>query len=111
MWPKRSWRLRCESCEAGAYDRKAMDFWSAHRCVPPGGRLVYVRGRQFRHCRCEDCGRDFVEDVDSGEQFAVNASTFDFDRLADEVSDRWLSAPCPKIRVDCDAQDRLKVKG
>ena len=87
-----------------------MNFWSAHKCVPAEGRLVHVRGQDFRHCRCEDCGRDFVENVESGEQYAVNTSTFDFERLADEVSSRWLNEPCPKKRMDGDAQDRLKVK-
>ena len=87
-----------------------MDFWSAHKCIPPDGRLVQVSGKAFRHCRCEDCGRDFVEDVESGEQFAVNVSTFAFDRLIDEVSDRWLSEPCPKKPVDRDVQDRLKLR-
>jgi hypothetical protein len=88
-----------------------MDFWSAHKCIPSEGRLVHVRGKAFRHCRCEDCGRDFVEDVETLEQFAVNASSFDFDRLADEVSERWLSEPCPKKQLDLDVQDRLKLRG
>jgi hypothetical protein len=48
--------------------------------------------------------------VESAEQYAVNASSFDFERLADEVSSRWLNEPCPKKPLDSDAQDRLKVK-
>ena len=71
---------------------------------------MQVQGKAFKHCRCEECGRDFVEDVESGEQYAVNASTFDFDRLADEVSDKWLSDPCPKRLVDRDTQDRLRLR-
>lgn len=71
---------------------------------------MHVRGKTFKHCRCELCGRDFVEDVESAEQYAVNASTFDFVRLDDEVSGRWLSEPCPTRRLDSDAPDRLKLR-
>jgi hypothetical protein len=88
-----------------------MDFWSAHKCIPAEGRLVQIRGRAFKHCRCEECSRDFVEDVESGDQYAVNPSTFDFDRLADDVNTRWLSEPCPKKVLESDNQDRLKLRG
>jgi hypothetical protein len=88
-----------------------MDFWSRHKCIPPEGRLVDVRGKAFRHCLCTQCGRDFVEEVESAEQYAVNVSAFDFDRLADDVSDRWLNEPCPKRRLGSDAHDRLKLRG
>jgi hypothetical protein len=71
---------------------------------------VQSGGRAFKHCHCEDCGRDFVEDAQSAEQYAVNPSTFDFDRLADEVSTRWLSEPCPKKMLDADAHDRSKLR-
>jgi hypothetical protein len=57
---------------------------------------VHVQVRDFRRCRCEDCARDFVEDVEIRRTCAVNAPTFDFERLADEASSRWLNEPCPK---------------
>ncbi len=83
-----------------------MDFWATHQCIPAEGRLVNVGGRSYRHCRCEKCGRDFVEDAQSGEQYAVNVSVFGFDRLAEEVNRRWLDQPCPQRPLASDETDR-----
>ena len=76
--------------------------------VPADGRRVLIGGKQFRHCACEACGRDFVEDPDTGEQYAVNVSGFGFERLVDEVNDRWLNGPFPKTQIAGDQDDRLK---
>jgi hypothetical protein len=86
-----------------------MDIWSEHKCLPPQGRLVEIRGTVFRHCRCELCRRDFIEDTGTGERRAVNVSAFDFIRLDREVSDRWLNEPCPKTLTPSDEVDRLKL--
>jgi hypothetical protein len=85
-----------------------MDIWSDHKYVPQKGMVVEVGGIVFRHCRCELCHRDFIEDVVTGERHAVKVSVFDFIRLANEVSDRWLNEPCPKKLMPSDAADRLK---
>jgi hypothetical protein len=87
-----------------------MNFWQTHKCIPSEGRPVKIGGKSLRHCRCELCGRDFVEDADSGEQYAVNVNVFGFDRLAQDVSDRWLSQRCPEKPAATDEADRLKVQ-
>lgn len=86
-----------------------IDIWSEHKCVPPTGRIIEIRGKVYRHCRCELCHRDFVEDTGTGERYAVNVSAFDFIRLAHDVSGRWLNEPCPKKPTPSDAEDRLKL--
>lgn len=73
------------------------------------GGLWKLEGTVFRHCRCELCRRDFIEETQSGELCAVNVSAFDFIRLAREVSDRWLNEPCPKKPMPSDALDRLEL--
>jgi hypothetical protein len=83
-----------------------MDIWKTHKCIPSQGRMVDIHGRPFRHCQCELCGRDFVEDDESGEQYAVDVSVFTFRRLVKEVSDRWLNEPCPNKPVPTDGGDR-----
>jgi hypothetical protein len=84
-----------------------MDIWSKHKCIPPEGRVVEIAGRFYRHCRCHVCARDFVEDMESHEQWAVSVSAFDFIHLAPDISIRWLNEPCPKKRLDSDEHDRL----
>ena len=86
-----------------------MDIWSDHKYVPPRGMVVEVGGIVFRHYRCELCGRDFIEDIVTGERHAVNLSAFDFVRLARKVSDRWLKEPCPRKPLPSDARDSLNL--
>src|SRR5580692_3774308 len=54
---------------------------------------------------CRKCGRAFVNDAD-GTRYAIHASAFAIYRLADEVTDRWLSEPCPSELKQADLDDR-----
>jgi hypothetical protein len=70
-----------------------MESWPTHRWVPPLGRVLEIEEQALRHFRCEACGRDFVEEMESGERYAVNVGTFGFERLSDE-SDRPMVKNC-----------------
>src|SRR5438552_2429369 len=84
----------------------SMDSWLTHQWLPPGGRLLYINEKTITQHFCVACKRDFVEDIESGERYAVRALVVDFTRLADEVNARWLTEPCPGEPVPSDEQDR-----
>jgi hypothetical protein len=83
----------------------AMEPWSTHHWIPPLGRVLEIEGQALRHFRCEGCKRDFIEEVESGKRYAVNVRTFDFERLSDEVTDRWVGTPCREYPPVDDAED------
>ena len=58
---------------------------------------------------CGQCGRDIVTILSSGARHAVYASVLYFYRLNDEVTQRWLSEPCPGKRLASDDEDRKKL--
>ena len=58
---------------------------------------------------CGQCGRDIVTVLSSGARHAVYASVLYFYRLNDEVTQRWLSEPCPGKRLASDDEDRKKL--
>jgi hypothetical protein len=55
---------------------------------------------------CGRCGRDIVTVLSSGARHAAYASAFCFYRLAREVTQRWLTEPCPGERLPTDNEDR-----
>jgi hypothetical protein len=80
--------------------------WNFHRWRNRSGRQVRREpGKPLLHRVCVACGRDFVDDLSSTERFAV-VSLFQFDRLADETTERWLSERCPGRRLPGDNADR-----
>jgi hypothetical protein len=86
-----------------------MESWSTHRWLPPLGRVLEIKGQTLKHFQCEICKRDFVEEMESGERYAVNVGTFDFERLSDEVTDRWVRTPCREHPPVDDAEDRRQT--
>jgi hypothetical protein len=73
--------------------------WSTRELnLPDGGRA-----RQYS---CHHCGRHFVEEP-TGLRYAVHIGVQAFERLADEVTIRWLATSCPDRRLDADYQDHL----
>jgi hypothetical protein len=62
-------------------------------------------GRARQHS-CHHCGRHFVEEP-TGLRYAVHIGMQAFERLADEVTIRWLAPSCPDRRLDADYQDLL----
>jgi hypothetical protein len=83
-----------------------MDFWSSHRWISARGRSLTIAGKSLRQFKCRYCRRDFVEETPTGARYAVHVSIFDFDRLADSVTDRWLKQPCPQTALRSDDDDR-----
>jgi hypothetical protein len=84
-----------------------MDFWLSHKWTSVRGRSLAIAGKTLRQFKCRHCRRDFVQETGSGERYAVHVSMFGFDRLADEVTDRWLKQPCPHTAPRSDDDDRL----
>ncbi len=83
-----------------------MDFWSSHTWISARGRILSIAGKSLRQFKCRNCRRDFVEEIGTGARYAVHVSIFDFDRLADSVTDRWLKQPCPRTALRSDDDDR-----
>jgi hypothetical protein len=54
---------------------------------------------------CADCGRNFVEELRTGEFYAVHVGATRFDRLSDEITARWLVNFCPRERLESDQAD------
>lgn len=83
--------------------------WQTHKWSEPNGRRVEIeRGKPLIQRYCQACGRTFVEDLASKERYAVHVSALFFKRLSDEVSQRWLSTPCPGKRLETDVEDEKK---
>jgi hypothetical protein len=70
--------------------------------------LKLESGAAVVHHHCGRCGRDIVTVLESGALYAVYASTFCFQRLDDEVTQRWMSEPCPGKRLPIDDEDRKR---
>jgi hypothetical protein len=62
--------------------------------LPEGRRLELEQGKPLLHRVCTVCKRNFVNDLMTGEWYAVIPRMFDFERLHG-VSEKWMAAPCP----------------
>ena len=69
-------------------------------------RLEPAPGERLFQQVCHECGRGFVEECSTGNQYAVHVSIFKLHRLSDEVTSRWLSEKCPATRLRSDDTDR-----
>jgi hypothetical protein len=69
---------------------------------------IDLGGLVLQH-HCGRCGRDIVTVLSSGSRHAVYASVLCFYRLDDEVTERWLSEPCPgrHLAIDDEARNKL----
>ena|ERR1700686_1948443 len=74
-----------------------------------GPHLKIDSGELVQQHHCGRCGRDIVTVLSSGSRHAVYASVLCFYRLDDEVTERWLSEPCPgrRLAIDDEARKRL----
>ena len=54
---------------------------------------------------CENCSRHFINEKANNARYAVHVGIRGFDRLSDEVTERWLAQPCPGNRPDRDYAD------
>ena len=77
-----------------------------HRWIgSSSGRIVTIAGKPHQHLFCVTCGRNFITDPASGEQYAVYVGALRFYRLADEVTERWCGENCPGQHLSSDDAD------
>ena len=81
-----------------------LTLWRTHDWI--SRRLEQVSGAPVILQACRECGRDFVEECSTGDQYAVHISIFSIHRLCDEVTSRWLCEKCPAERLTADDTDR-----
>ena len=55
--------------------------------------------------QCRRCGRNFVMELLTGDQYAVQVGAMRFSRLSEETTSRWLAASCPGERLESDQAD------
>lgn len=82
------------------------DAWNSHDWTRR--RIEIEPGKPLLHHRCTRCRRDIVEEVSTGERYAVHVSAFRFDRLSDEITARWLIETCAKSQPASDDDDRTR---
>ena len=73
-------------------------------------RKVVVNGMELFHRQCHACGRDFVRTSGTHHWNAAYIGIFSIELLPDEITERWLSEPCPRERCAMDGVDRLLRK-
>ena len=78
--------------------------WNTHNWITR--RLNLVPGHTLIEHVCHECGRSFVDELSTGERYAVHVSIFKLHRLSDEVTSKWLSDNCPAARMIADDADR-----
>ena len=83
--------------------------WNTHQWLASPRHLAIKPENTVLQHHCVRCGRDFVTDTSSNSSYAVFVSAISFDQLSDEVTERWLSEPCPCKRLSLDDEDRSKI--
>ena len=78
--------------------------WNTHDWITR--RLSLLPGHTLIEQVCHECGRSFVDELSTGERYAVHVSIFKLHRLSDEVTSKWLSQECPAARLMADDADR-----
>lgn len=62
-----------------------------------GGQLraIKTEGRSLILHHCARCGRDFAQEPGKSNWRAIRVGAFRVDFLADDLSQQWVSEPCP----------------
>src|SRR3979490_3449298 len=77
--------------------------WKSHAWI--ARQLEFVPGAPLIQHICANCGRNFVEEIRTGDLYAVQVGVIRFNRLSEEVTARWLAASCPGHRLENDKTD------
>ena len=86
------------------------DAWNTHNWISAGGRKVEIEpGKPLIQHHCSRCRRDFVEDPQTGERYAVHVSVFKFRRLPDPITNRWMGEMCPGAPLPQDLEVRNRL--
>ena len=84
--------------------------WNSHNWSDAKGRKVEIEpGKTLIQHHCSRCRRDFVEDPPSGERYAVYVSVFNFRRLPELITKRWIGELCPGAPLPQDIEVRSKL--
>ena len=84
--------------------------WNSHNWSDAKGRKVEIEpGKTLIQHHCSRCRRDFVEDPPSGERYAVYVSVFNFRRLPELITKRWIGELCPGAPLPQDMEVRSKL--
>jgi hypothetical protein len=84
--------------------------WNSHNWSDGKGRKVEIEpGQTLIQHHCSRCRRDFVEDLPSGERYAVYVSVFNFRRLPELITKRWIGELCPGAPLPQDIEVRSKL--
>lgn len=82
---------------------------NTHQWLAKPRRLAVEPSNTVVQHHCVRCGRDFVTDPSSNSSYAVFVSAISFHQLSDQVTQRWLSEPCPGRHLSRDDEDRNKI--
>jgi hypothetical protein len=86
------------------------DVFNSHKWSSAQGRRVEIdSGQPVIQHHCSRCRRDFIEDLSSGERYAVYVSAFRFRKLPDLITKQWLSELCPGAPLPYDIAVRSKL--
>ena len=77
--------------------------WTSHAWI--ARQLEFVPGAPLIQHICANCGRNFVEEIQTGDRYAVHVSVIRFNRLSEETTARWLADSCPGRRLESDKAD------
>jgi hypothetical protein len=67
-------------------------------------KLELDLGVPLVHHRWRRCRRNFVDELRTEQRYAVYVGAVNFDRLANEVSVRWLADQCPGAQLKANKQ-------
>ena len=84
--------------------------WNSHNWSDGKGRKVEIEpGKTLIQHHCSRCRRDFVEDPPSGERYAVYVGVFNFRRLPELITKRWIGELCPGAPLPQDIEVGSKL--
>jgi hypothetical protein len=86
------------------------DAWNSHLWSDEKLRRIDVQsGKCLLQLHCSRCGRDFVEDLSSGERHAVYLSLYSLSNLPHQIGSRWLGELCPGAPLPFDIEVRSRL--
>ncbi len=86
------------------------DAWNSHSWSSARGRRVEVEpDNSLVHHHCSRCLRDFLQDLQSGERYAVHVSALTFRRFPDPIAKQWIGELCPGTPLPFDAEVRSQL--
>lgn len=74
--------------------------WKTHAWI--ARQLEFFAGAPPIQHICANCGRNFVEEIQTGDRYAIHVDEMRFNRLSEETTARWLADPCPGRRLESD---------